>query len=43
MAELSLKQIVDKLNTGFTGEHCRLLFWYDDNVDFAESIRERRQ
>lgn len=36
MAELNLKQIVDKLNTEFTGEHCKLVFWYDDKGDFAE-------
>lgn len=38
MAELNLKQIVDKLNTEFTGEHRKLVFWYDDNGDFAEDI-----
>lgn len=38
MAELNLKQIVDKLNTEFTGEHRKLVFWYDDAADFAENI-----
>lgn len=38
MAELNLKQIVDKLNTEFTGEHRKLVFWYDDQGDFAEDI-----
>ena len=38
MAELNLKQIVDKLNTEFTGEHRKLVFWYDDKGDFAEDI-----
>lgn len=38
MAELNLKQIVDKLNTEFTGEHRKLVFWYDDAADFAEDI-----
>ena len=38
MAELNLKQIVDKLNTEFTGEHRKLVFWYDDARDFAEDI-----
>ncbi len=36
MAELNLKQIVDKLNTEFIGEHRKLVFWYDDAADFAE-------
>ncbi len=38
MAELNLKQIVDKLNTEFTEEHRKLVFWYDDKGDFAEDI-----
>lgn len=38
MAELNLKQIVDKLNTEFIGEHRKLVFWYDDKGDFAEDI-----
>lgn len=38
MAELSLKQITDKLNTEFTGEQRKLVFWYDDKGDFAEDI-----
>lgn len=38
MAELNLKQIIDKLNTEFTGEHRKLVFWYDDKGDFAEDI-----
>ena len=38
MAELNLKQIVDKLNTEFIGEHRKLVFWYDDAADFAEDI-----
>ena len=38
MAELNLKQIVDKLNTEFVGEHRKLVFWYDDKGDFAEDI-----
>lgn len=38
MAELNLKQIVDKLNIEFTGEHRKLVFWYDDKGDFAEDI-----
>ena len=38
MAELNLKQIVDKLNTEFTGEHRKLVFCYDDQGDFEEDI-----
>ena len=38
MAELNLKQIVDKLNTEFTGEHRKLVFWYDEAADFADDI-----
>ena len=38
MAELNLKQIIDKLNTEFTGEQRKLVFWYDDTGDFAEDI-----
>lgn len=29
MAELNLKQITDKLNSEFTGEVRKLIFWYD--------------
>ena len=38
VAELNLKQIIDKLNTEFTGEQRKLVFWYDDKGDFAEDI-----
>lgn len=38
MAELNLKQIVDKLNTEFVGETRKLVFWYDDNGEFSEDI-----
>lgn len=38
MAELNLNQIVNKLNTEFTGEHRKLVFWYDEKGDFAEDI-----
>ncbi len=30
MADLSLKQITDKLNMEFTGESRKLVFWYDE-------------
>ena len=38
MAELNLKQIIDRLNSEFTGETRKLVFWYDDKADFAEDI-----
>ena len=38
MAELSLKQITDKLNSGFTSEGRKLVFWYDVNAEFAEDV-----
>ena len=41
MAELNLKQIVGKLNTEFTGEHRKLVFWYDDATEWAEYIDSR--
>lgn len=40
MAELSLKQITDKLNNEFTYNTRKLVFWYDDNADFAEKIQD---
>ncbi len=38
MAELNLKQIADKLNEAFKGDSRQLVFWYDDNAEFAEDI-----
>lgn len=38
MAELNLKQIVDKLNTEFAGDTRKLVFWYDEKGEFAEDI-----
>lgn len=38
MAELNLKQIVDKLNTEFIGDIRKLVFWYDTKGEFAEDI-----
>ena len=38
MAELNLKQIVDKLNTEFSGDTRKLVFWYDEKGEFAEDI-----
>lgn len=38
MAELNLNQIIDRLNTEFTGDTRKLVFWYDDKAEFAEDI-----
>ena len=34
MAELNLKQIIDRLNAEFTGDTRKLVFWYDDKGDW---------
>ena len=38
MAELNLKQIIDRLNAEFTSDTRKLVFWYDDKAEFAEDI-----
>ena len=38
MGELNLKQISDKLNTEFTGNNRKLVFWYDDKAEFADGV-----
>ena len=38
MAELNLKQIINRLNAEFTGDNRKLVFWYDDKAEFAEDI-----
>ena len=38
MAELNLRQIIDRLNAEFTGDTRKLVFWYDDKAEFAEDI-----
>ena len=38
MAELNLKQIIDRLNAEFTGDNRKLVFWYDDKGEFAEDM-----
>ena len=43
MAELNLKQIVDKLNTEFAGDTRKLVFWYDEKGEFAEDWRKKIQ
>jgi len=38
MAELNLKQIIDKLNSEFSSDVRRLVFWYDANAEFVSDI-----
>ena len=38
MAELNLKQIIDRLNAEFTGGTRKLIFWYDDKAEFVEDM-----
>lgn len=38
MAELSFKQITDKLNDEFTSGIRKLIFWYDASAEFAEDV-----
>lgn len=38
MAELNLKQITNKLNSEFTGEVRKLVFWYDANAEFVDDV-----
>lgn len=38
MAELNLKQIIDRLNAEFVGDIRKLVFWYDDNGEFEEDM-----
>ena len=38
MAELSFKQITDKLNAEFNGEIRKLIFWYDADAEFEEDV-----
>lgn len=38
MAELSFKQISDKLNNEFAGENRKLVFWYDDKAEFTQDL-----
>ena len=40
MAELNLKQIIDRLNAEFTGDTRKLVFWYDDKGEFREDMED---
>jgi len=37
MAELNLKQIIDRLNEEFIGDTRKLVFWYEDKGKFADT------
>ena len=37
---MNLEQIIDRLNTEFTGDTRNLVFWYDDNGEFAEDMKD---
>jgi uncharacterized protein (TIGR02687 family) len=39
MAELNLKQIINRLNAEFTGETRKLVFWYDERAEFVDDIQ----
>ena len=39
MAELNIKQIIDRLNAEFTGDTRKLVFWYADNGEFGEDMQ----
>ncbi len=36
MAELNLKQIIDRLNEEFIGDTRKLVFWYEDKGKFVD-------
>ena len=38
MGKTKFKQIIDKLNTEFSGDTRKLVFWYDEKGEFAEDI-----
>ena len=39
MAEMNIKQIIDRLNAEFTGDTRKIVFWYDDNGEFVEDMQ----
>ena len=39
MAEMNIKQIIDRLSAEFTGDTRKLVFWYDDSGEFVEDIQ----
>lgn len=38
MAEMNLNQITDKLNAEFMGDARKLVFWYDNDAEFADDV-----
>ena len=40
MAEINLKQIIDRLNTEFTGETRKLVFWQANMVYMSNATRD---
>lgn len=40
MAEVSLQQIIDRLNNAFVSDQRTLIFWYDDDAEFENDIQE---
>ena len=39
MAEMNIKQIIDRLSAEFTGDTRKLVFWYDDSGEFVEDMQ----
>ena len=42
MAEMNIKQIIDRLNAEFTGDTRKLVFWYDDNGEDVYKRQDHR-
>lgn len=40
MAEMNIKQIIDRLNAEFTGDTRKLVFWYDAHGEFVEDMQD---
>ena len=41
MAELNLKQIIDRLNEEFIEDTRKLVFWYEDKGKFADTQKRK--
>lgn len=41
MAEMNLKQIIDRLNAEFSGDIRKLVFWYDESVEICRNQTNR--
>lgn len=42
MAELNLKQVIDRLDIEFIRDTRKLVFWCDDNGKLAEDMKDMR-